>query len=306
MTALAALCAGAFLSISFSTIGMDAMDNDSTGRNDVRMRGEAAGSTVNMGAVRDLHVEQAIEEKMSLTPNSPSSPDAASMSAGALMVETEPDSEPVVEEWFVRQQGGQCVVGSDDGSGPSIQQCQIIPEGRPGPSEESPAPDPEESEDGEESEPEPVFITVTASEFAELPFEAPTVNLQPDRGWVLVNMDTVVYADGAPQVLTTELLGVPVAVRATPVEFAWDFGDGAAPVVTTSGGQPWPNQTIAHAYTAAAQEQVVTLTTTWSGEFQVAGQGPWIPIAGTVTTTSQSSPFAVEPRHSHLVGAQGN
>jgi len=158
----------------------------------------------------------------------------------------------------------------------------------------------------EPSAQEPVIITVTQSEFAKLPLQAPTVNLQPERGWVLVNMETVAYADDAPQVLTTELLGVPVAVRATPVEFAWDFGDGSAPVVTTSGGRPWPNQTVAHAYTAAAQEQLVTLTTTWSGEFQVAGQGPWIPIAGTVTTRSQSSPFAVETRHSHLVGAQGN
>src|SRR5699024_4231611 len=122
----------------------------------------------------------------------------------------------------------------------------------------------------EPSAQEPVIITVTQSEFAKLPLQAPTVNLQPERGWVLVNMETVAYADDAPQVLTTELLGVPVAVRATPVEFAWDFGDGSAPVVTTSGGRPWPNQTVAHAYTAAAQEQLVTLTTTWSGEFQVA------------------------------------
>src|SRR5699024_1495330 len=185
--------------------------------------------------VKDIGVDKAVSQALTTDSDAPV--------AGVYVHIPEPDAEPVVEEWFVRQQGGQCVVGSDDGSGSVIQECQTIPEGRPGPTEESPSPEPEESEDSEESEPEPVFITLTASEFAELPLATPEVTVQPDRGWVLVNMETVVYADDAPQVLTTELLGVPVAVRATPVEFAWDFGDGAAPVVTTSGGQPWPNQT---------------------------------------------------------------
>src|SRR5690625_1414084 len=135
MTALAALYAGALLSISFSPIGMDAVDNDSTGQNDVRMEGEAVGSTVNMGAVSDLNVEQTIREKLTRVINYPSSSEATRMSAGALVMETEPDTEPVVEQWFVRQQCGQCVVGSDDGSGSVLQECQTIPEGRPGPRE---------------------------------------------------------------------------------------------------------------------------------------------------------------------------
>lgn len=160
------------------------------------------------------------------------------------------------------------------------------------------------ADSGQESGPDPVVITVTASDFAELPVAGPQVHLQPDRGWVLVNMDTVVYTSSAPQVLQTELLGVPVAVRATPQEFSWDFGDGADPVVTADAGRPWPDQTVAHAYTRAAADQVVTLHTTFTGEFRVAGQGPWIPIAGTVATTSHSDPFAVETRQTHLVGAR--
>ncbi len=151
---------------------------------------------------------------------------------------------------------------------------------------------------------EPIIITVTRSDFAELPLELPVVHLQPERDWFLVNMDTLVFADGGQQVLETSVLGVPVAVRATPVEYVWDFGDGSEPLVTTEPGAPWPAQDVGHVYTSEASGVVITLTTTWSGEFQVAGQGPWIPIAGTTTTQSQSAPFRIEAVETHLT-AQG-
>src|SRR5699024_1521280 len=162
-------------------------------------------------------------------------------------------------------------------------------------------PESDESDEEESAEaPEPVIITVTRSDFAELPLEGPGVHLQPDREWFLVNMDTFVYTDGAPQVLETTVLDVPVAVRATPVEYSWDFGDGTEPLVTTEPGAPWPAEDIAHVYTSEATDVVATLTTTWSGEFQVAGQGPWIPIAGTTTTESQSAPFRIDAVETHL------
>src|SRR5699024_5122850 len=160
--------------------------------------------------------------------------------------------------------------------------------------------DVEDDEEESAEAPEPGIITVTRSDFAELPLEGPGVHLQPDREWFLVNMDTFVYTDGAPQILETTVLDVPVAVRATPVEYSWDFGDGTAPLVTTEPGAPWPAEDIAHVYTREAEGLVVTLTTTWSGEFQVAGQGPWIPIAGTTTTESQSAPFRIDAVETHL------
>src|SRR5690625_1277134 len=164
------------------------------------------------------------------------------------------------------------------------------------------AQDSEETEDEEASadESEPIVITVTRSDFAELPLERPGVHLQPDRDWFLVNMDTLVYTDGGSQMLETTVLDVPVAVRATPVEYSWDFGDGSEPLVTAEPGAPWPAEDIGHVYTSEASDVVITLTTTWSGEFQVAGQGPWIPIAGTTTTHSQSSPFRIDAVETHL------
>ena len=162
--------------------------------------------------------------------------------------------------------------------------------------------DTDEDEDApEDQEPEPIIITITRSDFAELPLTQPTVHLQPERDWFLVNMDTLAYTDGTPQMLETTVLDVPVRVRATPVEFSWDFGDGSAPLVTTVAGAPWPSDDISHVYEREAEDVAITLTTTWSGEFQVSGQGPWIPIAGTTSTQSQSAPFRVEATETRLV-----
>ncbi|QOR69335.1 hypothetical protein IM660_11545 [Ruania alkalisoli] len=163
--------------------------------------------------------------------------------------------------------------------------------------------DDEPAEDGEEADdPVPVIILVSASDFAELPLVPAQVRVQPEgQSWTVVNLDTIAYTSGDPQVLSTQVLGFEVAVRATPVEFAWDFGDGSDPVVTTDPGLPYPDYTVAHAYSAVAEERRVSLTTTWVGEFQVAGQGPWIPIAGTAQTTSVSDPFEVLEVRTRLV-----
>ena len=158
----------------------------------------------------------------------------------------------------------------------------------------------EGQEEGAAEESEPVVVTVTRSDFAELPLVSPVVHLQPERDWFLVNMDMLVFADGDAQVLETTVLGVPVAVRATPVRFSWDFGDGSPALVTTGAGAPWPAEDISHVYTGEAEGVVITVTTTWSGQFQVAGRGPWIPIAGSTTTTSQSAPFRIEAVETHL------
>lgn len=196
----------------------------------------------------------------------------------------------------------------EEETGPLV--CMVIDDGPQVawmPSCDEVVPEPEEDEEAEdedapaEEESEPVIITVTRSDFAELPLDLPTVHLQPERDWFLVNMDTLVYTDGAPQMLETTVLDVPVRVRATPVEFSWDFGDGSSPLVTTEAGAPWPAKDIAHVYQREAENVAITLTTTWSGEFQVAGQGPWIPIAGTTTTQSQSAPFRIETAETRLV-----
>jgi len=142
--------------------------------------------------------------------------------------------------------------------------------------------------------------SAVATEFQRLPLTPSPLSVQPPSGWTLVNVDTVVYTDDGDQVLPTTLLGVGVTIRATPARFTWNFGDGSAEVVTTDPGRPWPEQTIAHRYMAEATH-TIQLTTSWSGEFQVAGTTTWEPVEGTATTTTTSSPLTVYEARSHLV-----
>ena len=148
--------------------------------------------------------------------------------------------------------------------------------------------------------PAPLPVVVTAEEMRRLPIEPGGLTVQPDRGWVLVNLDTVVWTDGATQTFDTTVLGTPVQVRVSPVDYTWDFGDGSAPLVTTDPGAPYPDHSVSHIYDRAAEGATVELTTRWAGEFQVAGSGVWLPVAGLATTTETSAPFDVRTAEASL------
>ncbi|HEY3544821.1 MAG TPA: PKD domain-containing protein [Propionicimonas sp.] len=143
-------------------------------------------------------------------------------------------------------------------------------------------------------------MTLTAADFQRLPLTPSGPSYQPADGRGLVNMPLIVFTDASVQQLQTVVLGVPVTVRATPVSFAWDFGDGSNPLVTTDPGAPYPHQTVTHTYVTAGSYSV-SLSTTWRGEFQVNGQGPWLPVVGTARTTSTPFVETVEAAPSHLV-----
>ena len=149
--------------------------------------------------------------------------------------------------------------------------------------------------------PEDVVPPMTAEDFRRLPLPAPALTVQPARGWVLVNKDTIVYTDPAVVHLTTDLLGYPMEVEATPSRFTYDFGDGSAPLSTTSPGAPWPHQDTAHVYRQLGT-RAITLTTTWSGRYRVVGTTVWHDVNGTATTTATSAPFEVQELRAYLVG----
>ena len=148
-------------------------------------------------------------------------------------------------------------------------------------------------EPGEEGA-EPVQVVVTAAEMQRLPIDPGTLTMQPDRGNVLINVDTVAYTDAVPQTFETAVLGVPVTVRVWPVEYAWDWGDGTV-FTTTDPGAPWPQYTVGHTYlraTAEGETRTITVTTSWHGDFSVAG-GPPQPVDGTAVTSTATTPFEV-------------
>ncbi|WP_246036366.1 hypothetical protein [Cellulomonas telluris] len=145
-----------------------------------------------------------------------------------------------------------------------------------------------------------VLPTLTAEDFRRLPIPAPVLNVQPAADWVLVNKETIVYTDPSPVTLTTDLLGYQVTVEATPTRFTYDFGDGTRPLVTTDPGAPYPAFDTFHVYRDLGTRQI-TLTTEWSGRYQVAGSPAWRDVDGTAQTTTTSPPFEVVERTSKLV-----
>ncbi len=141
---------------------------------------------------------------------------------------------------------------------------------------------------------------LSAEDFRRLPIPAPVLNVQPAADWVLVNKETIVYTDPSPVSLTTDLLGYQVTVEATPTRFTYDFGDGGRPLVTTDPGAPYPAFETFHVYRSLGT-RTISLTTEWSGRYQVAGSPVWRDVDGTAETTARSAPFEVVERTSKLV-----
>lgn len=136
-----------------------------------------------------------------------------------------------------------------------------------------------------EAAPVPV---VTLADFRSLPLPAGEPTIQPGGGEALIRARTNVYVDPAStevQTFDITLLATPVTVRATPVSYAWDFGDGSEPLVTEDPGAPYPDLTTWHEYNEPG-DVAISLTTTYTGAYSVAG-GPFIDIAGTAEIVSE-------------------
>ena len=128
--------------------------------------------------------------------------------------------------------------------------------------------------------PLPVF---TLQDFQRLAVAPADSHVQPAPD-TLKNMNTNVYAVAQPQSFTTTLGGYPVSVRAYPVQYTWNFGDGSSLGPTPLTGSPltegqWDVPTdTSHVYTRTGDFSV-TLTTSFFGEYNIAGTG-WQPVAG--------------------------
>jgi hypothetical protein len=141
------------------------------------------------------------------------------------------------------------------------------------------------------------------SEFRRLPIVPSVLTVQPDRGWVLVNVETIAYSDLVPQVLSATVLGVQVTFQVTPSTFTWDYGEKV--FTTTTPGHPYPDQDVSYPYTEPGTGQV-TLTTTWAATFTVGDDPTARPVPGTATTTTTSPQFEVREVSAHLTRGNCN
>lgn len=141
---------------------------------------------------------------------------------------------------------------------------------------------------------------LTLEDFRRLPLAPPPLTIQPDRPEVLVNIATITMAEATTQRFTTDLLGHPIEVEATPSAFVWDYGDGTEPLRTTSPGHPWPDHDVFHDYRAPGT-YTITLTTEFRGRYRLVGSTTWLDVDGTATTTTSAPPITAVERESRLV-----
>ena len=131
---------------------------------------------------------------------------------------------------------------------------------------------------------------VTTREIAHLVPGVAGRGMEPN-GWMVVGLPTNFYADAAPRVVSTTLLGSAAEVRFTPVSFTWDHGDGAS-TTSATGGATWASLSVAefsetetsHVYDQPG-DYTITLTIQYSAEYRIGG-GEWRALAGTVPSTS--------------------
>lgn len=140
--------------------------------------------------------------------------------------------------------------------------------------------------------------SVAIGDVAALGVDAGGVALQPARGWAYVNKP-VYFASGAREARRrARVAGVDVEIRAWPVSYRWDWGDGES-FVTADPGGPWPGGKVAHAYARPGKALVATVRTTWRAAYTVGGIEYQIP--GTLTRTASSPPFDIVEAETVLV-----
>lgn len=136
--------------------------------------------------------------------------------------------------------------------------------------------------------------------WAEMPIAPHIIELQPNTGWVFSNVPTIAMVDRNPRELHTTLLGRAVVIRANPGAMTWTWGDGNT-TITYDLGSPYPNPSLTHTYAYFEGDVVITLTSTWSGEYSLDGGATWRPAPGTARTESIPVPLTVYNPHTHVV-----
>lgn len=141
---------------------------------------------------------------------------------------------------------------------------------------------------------------IVREEFQNFDIPPSVIHSSPD-GWGVSQRKTGFWADSSAREFDMTLLGVPVRVRATPVEYRWDFGDGQSETTNSAGTRPREGEdpSFAHVYRKAGT-YTVRLTTVYRGEFSVDGGG-WMPIAGRAAIASEPMQMTIYRYHRYLV-----
>ncbi|GAA3280400.1 hypothetical protein GCM10020260_04650 [Nesterenkonia halobia] len=172
-------------------------------------------------------------------------------------------------------------------------------------------PEPEPEQDEQSADPEPV--TVAREEFVEMSLEPASVQFEPDLlGFGYKGRHTNIYADVGTQTTSGEVLDATMELRAIPVAYHWDYGDGTSRT-TYEPGEPLPDYDgtgeeintmdfktpTSHVYEETGIFEV-TVTTEFVGQFRYDG-GDWDGIPGTISVTSSPGEADIWTQNSRWV-----
>ncbi|KRF06104.1 hypothetical protein ASH00_07445 [Arthrobacter sp. Soil782] len=163
----------------------------------------------------------------------------------------------------------------------------------------SPAPEPPNG--GEVAEP---AVVITLEDFQSQPIIAAAVISEPNNFGLLGGHNNF-WADVEEQEFAFETLGDQVRIRAWPVAYDWNYGDGTTRTTQTAGNavpeSDWllVETPTSHAYGETGDYNLV-LTTRFNGDYSVNG-GPWIPIAGQAAVQSEPHLISIWRSDNRLV-----
>ena len=125
-------------------------------------------------------------------------------------------------------------------------------------------------------------------------------SFQPADGGI-VNLPTI-FAAGEPDQIEVgpfDVLGFSVTVTAS-AEWEWTFDDGVTRTFDVPGGV-YPDDSVSYEYRSIGDRQV-SVTTSWTAEFSVDGQGPFAVPGPPITKTAGPVTVPVREARSELVG----
>lgn len=140
---------------------------------------------------------------------------------------------------------------------------------------------------------------ITIRDVASFRPELATLSSEPN-GWAVRGLDTNILATGGSSIRSGELFGTVAEVRFTPVAYLFDYGDGSAPLSTSTPGATWESLGLdefdstptSHVY-AASGSYTVALLVDYAAEYRIGGSGPWTPIPGTLAIPSDAVTIVV-------------
>lgn len=152
-------------------------------------------------------------------------------------------------------------------------------------------------------EPAEAPIIISIDEFQSQPIVQSLVISQP-QNFGLKNAHSNVYAQAQEQEFAFEFQDAQINLRAWPVSYEWNYGDGSTVVTTDSGGPVAGNgfdtQTLTSHQYLDTGDYTVTLTTYFAGDYSVNG-GPFQPVAGQASVASAPHVMSIWRTEGHNV-----